>query len=324
MRAETLFQWIVFICQWLQSHLSTMLWTKLIITCFLLATLSQLGELKSLKKTASYIEYVPGTTNVIIAAPHGGDEKPSSIPDRDAGCYIGGTCIYAHDCGVKDFDNCKVSTAKDMYTRETAQRVADSFQQQFGVKPYVVINHLHRSKMDANREINEAAFQVAEAELAWFEFQNFINESKRDINGRALFIDLHGQSHSEEWVELGYLISSKNLDAGSFKPEDTSVRTLAAVNSHIPFDEVIRGLSSMGYQFQEKGIETVPSPQHPGPNGGGYYSGGHNTRVHGSRYGGTVDAIQIELPRYLRYEDKCETFCPELAEIIYSFVTNYF
>ena len=53
---------------------------------------------------ASYIECHPGDLNVIIAAPHGGYEDPDEIPDRDAGCYIDGDCVWSHDCGEKDFD----------------------------------------------------------------------------------------------------------------------------------------------------------------------------------------------------------------------------
>ena len=51
-------------------------------------------------------EYYEGTLNVILAAPHGGSEEPSSIPDRDAGCWDSETeeCIWTHDCGEKDFE----------------------------------------------------------------------------------------------------------------------------------------------------------------------------------------------------------------------------
>ena len=51
-------------------------------------------------------EYYEGTLNVILAAPHGGSEEPSSLPDRDAGCWDSETeeCVWTHDCGEKDFE----------------------------------------------------------------------------------------------------------------------------------------------------------------------------------------------------------------------------
>ena len=44
----------------------------------------------------------------------------------------------------------------------------------------------------------------------------------------------------------------------------------------------------------------VPSPAHPDPGAGNYFDGGYNTRRHGSRDGGRVDAVQLEVPRHLR------------------------
>ena len=51
-------------------------------------------------------EYYEGTLNLILAAPHGGSEEPSSVPDRDAGCWDSETveCVLTHDCGEKDFE----------------------------------------------------------------------------------------------------------------------------------------------------------------------------------------------------------------------------
>ena len=51
-----------------------------------------------------YIEYIPGTLNIILSAPHGGGLQPDEIPDRDAGCWDDdrGRCTWKHDCGQKD------------------------------------------------------------------------------------------------------------------------------------------------------------------------------------------------------------------------------
>lgn len=71
--------------------------TYTVTTCILLPQL-----VKSVSNGTGYVECNQGTLNVILAAPHGGYDQPASVPDRDAGCYIGGMCAWNHTCGTKD------------------------------------------------------------------------------------------------------------------------------------------------------------------------------------------------------------------------------
>jgi len=58
---------------------------------------------RSIHKPTGYVDYLRGTgLNVILSAPHGGVLTPNTIPDRDAGCWDGTTCIWSHTCGTKD------------------------------------------------------------------------------------------------------------------------------------------------------------------------------------------------------------------------------
>ena len=75
-----------------------------------------------------------------------------------------------------------------------------------GEYPYVVINNLHRSKLDANRDKPEATFGEEVPEVAWNEYHNFIDRAKAEISEPGLFIDVHGHGHANNWAELGYLI----------------------------------------------------------------------------------------------------------------------
>ena len=78
-------------------------------------------------------------------------------------------------------------------------------------RPHLVINHLHRKKLDANRDIGEAALGNAIAEEAFNEFHQCINEAKETIkaddcvDGTGLFLDIHGHGHPNNWAELGKL-----------------------------------------------------------------------------------------------------------------------
>ena len=73
---------------------------------------------------------------IVISAPHGGSLTPDEIPDRN--CT---GCVYAQDLDTEDL-------SRKMY---------DAIVDLFGCYPHLIINRLHRRKLDANRAIGEAA-----------------------------------------------------------------------------------------------------------------------------------------------------------------------
>ena len=174
-----------------------------------------------------YIEYQPGKLNVIITIPHGGYLCPPSIPQRDAGCFSNGKCVYAHDVGPKDEKKCPVRFKRDKYTKELGFYLAKELTSITRLKPHIIINHLSRGKLDVNSEIDKGTFGVAEAVEAWKAYHGFIEKAKRDISGPGLLIDVHGQSHPEEWIELGYTVSDVQLKKRSYTSKDTSLYSLA-------------------------------------------------------------------------------------------------
>ena len=188
----------------------------------------------------------------------------------------------------------------------------------------MVICHLHRSKLDANREINEATFGVQDAEDAWYEYHGFIRDAKRQINGSGILFDIHGHSHPEDWIELGYLLSRYDLNRTSNADlfEKSSIKYLSSRVS-VTFSDLLQGDAGLGGLIQSYGYGVVPSPSFPSPNGGKYYTGGYITRVHGSRDSGHIDAIQIESPRSLRDSKSGPTYARRLAAAIHIFKTKY-
>ena len=84
--------------------------------------------------------------------------------------------------------------------------------------PHLVINRLRRTKLDANRDLFEAALGNPDAINAWYAFHRFIDSAKMQVfnqSGKGLLIDLHGHGHGIQRLELGYLLSGSNLRAGN-------------------------------------------------------------------------------------------------------------
>lgn len=233
-----------------------------------------------------YIEYIPGNLPVIFAAPHGGDLRPSTIPERTD-----------ERCGRS------IATEKDVNTQELAREIQQEFFERTGKYPHIVINRLHRSKLDANRDIGEAACGAAEAERAWTEFHEFIEISKEQVKqdyDKGWFTDLHGHGHEVQRLELGYLLSGETLrqsdaelDGGGYESK-TSFRSFSE-DSPLSFSELLRGPTSLGTLFESAGYPATPSQADPAPTSSEpFFSGGYNTQVHGCLAGGPICGVQIE------------------------------
>lgn len=243
------------------------------------ATATPLEPGRTLFGRAGYIEMVAGDLPLIIAAPHGGALAPSAIPDRTVG-----------------------ESVRDTNTEELARAIHAAFLSASGRAPHLIINRLHRRKLDANREIVEAAAGNADAEHAWREFHSFIEAAREAAvadHGAGFFIDLHGHGHPVARLELGYLLTGVELAqpddvlAQASWAERTSIRALVVATGR-PLPELLRGSTGLGGLFAAEGYPSVPSPASPHPEGEPYFSGGYNTERHGSRERGTVSGVQIE------------------------------
>jgi hypothetical protein len=103
--------------------------------------------------TSGYVEYLAGNLPLIVSAPHGGSLLPEEIPDRTAA-----------RCGGE------ATTVRDTNTEELARQIREAFHARTGRYPHIVINRLHRRRLDANRALTEAACGAAAAETAFREF----------------------------------------------------------------------------------------------------------------------------------------------------------
>lgn len=86
----------------------------------------------------------------------------------------------------------------------------------------------------------------------------------------------------------------------------------AVLYSESSLADVLRGPESLGALLHSEGYWAIPSPEHPEP-GTDYFDGGYSVYRHGSRRGGGVDAVQIEVPYNLLRAPQRERFSSALA-----------
>ncbi len=199
-----------------------------------------------------YIEYIPGTMPIIISAPHGGRLEPSELPTRS--------------CGTNEMDD-----NTDVLIKEIQKKCFD----QFGAYPYIIVNRLHRKKLDPNRNESVATCNNANTKVYFDAFHGFIDAASADINskfGKGLYIDLHGQSHSIPRIEAGYNLPNssfdENLDNSSTNATElarVTIKNLIENNiSNSSFEDLIRGANSFGGIMQVTGGERYADLGHAG------------------------------------------------------------
>jgi len=200
----------------------------------------------------------------VISVPHGGHQKPDFISDRSRT-----SSKYCPSSGCE--------TKMDTNTMEIAYIIIAKFIQNFCKVPYVIINKLYRGKLDANRNLEEAAQGDPIAEQAWWSFHNYIQEAQnlvieqmgtvQDLRGnegaRALLLDLHGYS-GREWetpdgfpfIHWGYRLSPKtSLNTSDYCPlDDRTISNYSTAGSlthasSLPgqsYECLVRGPGSLG------------------------------------------------------------------------------
>lgn len=229
------------------------------------------------------VECIEGDLPVVITVPHGGRLTPDSFPRRKQGV-----------------------TDMDVNTQELARAFAAELGRRTGGHAALVISLLHRSRLDPNREIGEAAGGSAPAEAVWCAFHGAVESALAAAvsrHGFAFLIDLHGHAHPIARLELGYGLGGPqlNVDDGAFDRSGViGISTLRDLHlaRGVGAAALLRGPRSLGALLAERGLRAVPSPEEPGPGSNPFFSGGYIVRRHASEPATTkVDGVQIECPR---------------------------
>jgi len=252
------------------------------------------------------IEYIPGNINLLLSVPHDGTVKIRSIINRSF----------------------RRNNGRDLNTSNIAETLLQQYLELSGrkEKPHILIARIHRSNVDFNRDIKKGARGYKLPEKIWKDYHGIIKSVRESFsNGIGLVVDLHGQDHKTNTSELGYVWTQQQLNSLNYSCP-SSIRGLMERKKLSP-TEILTGPASFGNLLEKEGYKAVPSVRQPTPGVKPYYRGGYITQEYGSRNGGYIDAIQIEVPGEIRYGGGTglnQMFARKLAKILKHFYdANY-
>lgn len=275
------------------------------------------------------IEYIAGDarSKLILTSPHGGDLKPEFMHTRSKDFVLA-----EKDMDYGDTES--FSAVADSKTLELTLALAEEIRKATGLRPHVVLNHLHRSKLDANRAMSLAAQGDQNAIAAWKAFHQYIDDAKVQVakNGSGLVLDIHGNAHRPQRTEVGLLLSGKDFETDDLEKlvDKSSIRALVR-SGKATMKELTTGDGALGTLLNQNGFTATPSKAYPNPVNtndfpdGRYFNGGYNTARHGSRFSGNISAIQLEFNQDVRMNDKKrEVYAKSIARSITEFINRYF
>src|SRR5699024_51109 len=226
------------------------------------------------KDENGWIEARAGNVPIVISAPHGGTIEPEDVPDR----------------------SCEgVTTVRDMNTTELAFEMQQELMAGHDMQPFVIAAHIHRKKIDLNRDIEESTCGNAVMEETWHQYHDYIEGALAaaiEEFGYAVFIDVHGHGHDKQRLELGYALTKTEIrdahldeNAAIELASESSFKNLMRMNNGLNLQDLLTGEFAFGTLMEAEDVPSVPSMDDPYPlQDDPYFNGGYNTRRYTSTY----------------------------------------
>lgn len=243
----------------------------------------------ALAADSKLITVKPGTLPIILTAPHDGTLAVPGVPKR------------------KGDGATKFVVVRDTGTAPLAEMLADAIHKKTGGRPYLVIAHFSRQYIDANRDAKNA-YESKKARPVYDAYHAAIEDAKKAIVkkwGRGILLDIHGQGAEKETVFRG--------------TNDT--KTVKHLLDRSGRGAFVGPKSILGV-MEKKGVKVKPACASRDKEDR-RFSGGYTVQHHGSRDGGSIDAIQLEFGSALRLAKGRPRTAELLAEAVAVFAKEH-
>lgn len=189
------------------------------------------------------------TGPLILAAPHGGNLLPPTIPDRTSGCM--------------EPDTNSAQLAWAIFASVRRQQCGRA-----GCSPSLVVGKLHRRKVDLARARHSSAESGGDGFAAWDDYHSAIQQALDYAVARygyAHLVDVHGQCHRDA-TEVGHMLTNSDLCGCYMDPQRSSISAMANLeDTFVSIENVVRGPHSIGTLLSKSGYAAVPSVVSPYP-----------------------------------------------------------
>ena len=233
---------------------------------------------------ARFVMIQRGDLPILLSAPHGGAMAISNVPARKG-------------LGKKSF-----KTKPDTNTFALTQKVSEAITRMTGNKPFAVMARVHRRFLDVNRRPTDA-YESEKARLVYDLYHQSLSGMKTEIARRwdfGILIDLHGQSAKPNTIIRGTQNgqTTRHLITRFGQP-------------------ALSGPASLLGHLDQQGFNVLPEVGTNNPEK--EYTGGYIVIQHGSKSGGSLDAIQLEIGRNLRTNQSIDRTANRIAKAIVNY-----
>ena len=198
-------------------------------------------------------------------------------------------------------------TVRDTGTADVAEKLAAAIEKKMNGKPYVVIARFDRKYIDANRPA-AGAYESDKAKPYYDAYHQALDKARKDVQTKwrgGLLLDIHGQAAETETIFRGTAggKSVAHLLEHHGKPALTGPKS------------VLGTLAKNGYHVKPANDSADKEDSR--------YNGGYIVQTYGSRDGGTIDAIQLELGGQHRSAKNAGKTASDIADAIAVFAQEY-